>query len=297
MVEGGGVFGGETPLSLGAHLQPGNSAFALHLDLSHDHDLAHLHSHHGFTDDERAEAEMARDRVENLLRDDAMVAQLREQGFQGLGYEVFQAAVASYGFAVMRALIRRGEIFRLTADRKRPVRTGPEVREHLASPSGDDDRQELAMETVATALPRFREDALLNGRWSIQGGASVNTFFIGSCILAFANVFRAWLTNEFGPRRHLRQCDMELQERPNMWGDSDMDADPADTAVRNSVLRSALDLAPNSRVRQIVGELAFTAREYSELAEKVGMSEDAVKQAVFRFRQKALASRKEIAGE
>lgn len=290
MFEGGGLAGGQEPSLPGAHLQPGKPGLR-----DKQVGLAFLHEE-GFSDEERAEA--AQERMENLLLDAARVQRLRAGGFCGSDYELFKAALAAYGLAVMRAWIRRGEIFNLAAHCGRPVQAGHDVRQHLAIAAGHDDCDELAVETVAVALHRFREDALVNRRWSIEGGATLNTFFVGACILAFPNVFRVWLCAEYEPRHHLRRYDLVPDDgQTSLWADTNPGTDPADTAVRNTMLASALDLATNPRIRQAVGELALTAPELSEIAKKVGMSEDALKKALSRYRKTARAARKEIAGD
>ena len=44
--------------------------------------------------------------------------------------------------------------------------------------------------TVAIALPRFRERALIGGGWRYEGGAGLPTYFIGACLYVFPNEFR-----------------------------------------------------------------------------------------------------------
>ena len=44
--------------------------------------------------------------------------------------------------------------------------------------------------TVALALPRFREQALVGGGWRFEGGASLATYFMGACLYVFPNEVR-----------------------------------------------------------------------------------------------------------
>lgn len=257
--------------------------------------LALLHAGE-FTDREREQAEAARARLERLAGDEALVARLRGDGFAGRRYALFTAALAGYGLPVTIALIRRGEIFTLVAGRNRAVEASADLREHLAGPRGRDDREELASETVAVALRRFRQDVLLPGRWSTEGGATLNTFFVGACLLAFPNVFRAWRKHEYEPRRHL----WALPELPVDTGPSRTAAteDPAMAATNHALLADALALATDDRVRQAVFELAVLGgREYQEMAADLDMSEDALKQALSRYRRRVRDRRKEITGD
>jgi hypothetical protein len=175
----GGEGSGELPAPASQHLQPQStrhsepSAEATALEALHQAE---------FSADERDAADAAAERMTRLLRDQQLVAQLAATGFAGTAYEVFKAGLASYGYPVIRAWIRRGQIFQLTADRGRPVACPDDVRDHLALPRGSDDRQELAMDVVAAALVFFREHVLLPGRWVPEGGASLTTFFTGTCL-------------------------------------------------------------------------------------------------------------------
>jgi hypothetical protein len=66
--------------------------------------------------------------------------------------------------------------------------------ELLPPPNGiaRDDALELANDTVSEALINFRDNVLAAGRWDASRGASLTTFFIGNCLLRFANVYRKW---------------------------------------------------------------------------------------------------------
>ena len=46
------------------------------------------------------------------------------------------------------------------------------------------------MDTVAQALLVFEAEALQKRQWRADGGASLATYFIGTCIYAFADIYR-----------------------------------------------------------------------------------------------------------
>jgi DNA-directed RNA polymerase specialized sigma24 family protein len=290
MRQGGEQVGGGRPTPDDARLQHAKTLFSLD-----EIDLACLHTE-GFNAEERKQAEIAHQRMVNLLHDEALVLRLHEDGFQGRRYTLFTTTLAGYGLPVTTAWIRRGDIFRLVAERGRAVTASDSLREHLAGPSGAEDRQELAMETVATALRRFRKDVLLTDRWSSKGGATLNTFFAGACLLAFSNVFRMWRTREYEPRRHLwALAELPVETDPVWMVEAE---DPARAATDNALLAAALELTPNDNIRQAVAELAITGgREYSEMAAELGMTEDALKQGLSRYRRLLRERRKEITGD
>jgi hypothetical protein len=51
---------------------------------------------------------------------------------------------------------------------------------------------ELAQETVAKALRHFHDDVLVPGKWDSRRGATLRTYFIGQCLIRFANIYRRW---------------------------------------------------------------------------------------------------------
>lgn len=56
------------------------------------------------------------------------------------------------------------------------------------------DRESLADDTVSGAIIKFRNDAILSGRWSPEGGASLETYFVTGCVYEFIKVYKSWLT-------------------------------------------------------------------------------------------------------
>lgn len=240
---------------------------------------------------------VARERAEALLVQSAQVERMRATGFAGREFELFRAELASYGLAVMRALIRRGEIYKLCFDQGRPLSANYTVRTHLAEPGGGEDRLELANETVAKALDHFRTIALLGGTWKPHGGARLTTFFIGACAQVFPNIFRDWLKREHSARRDNVPHDDLVDDRNRLFPEASPGNSPEDVAIRRAVIADALDRAPNPSVRQAIGEIAVTGGAYAGLAERLGTTEDALKQAVSRYRASIRDARKEIDGD
>lgn len=236
--------------------------------------LRDLHER-GFAGSERVDADRATTRIAALMADQELVDGLRHTGFAGPRYEALKAALAGYGDPVMRAWIRRGQIFHLTAERGRPVQCPLDVREHLARDT--DDRRELAMEVVANALVFFRERALVQRLWTPERGAVLTTFFVGSCVLTFANVFRAWLKEHLVDRQH-RDIDTD---RPR----DRFEPDPADVVAAMETFCDMLNSAPTPTVRSMLATLVLEDQPYAEIARRHGTTEAAVKMALHRFRR------------
>jgi DNA-directed RNA polymerase specialized sigma24 family protein len=202
--------------------------------------------------------------------DQRLYDHLAQDGFAGPAYEVVAGQLAAYGIGVCEAWLSTGVMFVHCARRGRA----------LPPPPADwsvDDRRELVGETVATALHRFREYALVKGEWTASGGASLTTYFVGCCVLVFPNVYRSWL------RERARWSRMELNDyladRP-----ADAASDPADLAVSNvdlSVMYLSLD-------QRIAAAIALTADGYTqlEIAEILGISARAVEGLLYRHRRR-----------
>ncbi len=168
-----------------------------------------------------------------------------------------------------------GYVFRLVAARGFAVHpTDTEVEElHRDS----EVRVELADMTVAVALPRFREHALIGAGWQYDGGASLTTYFLGCCLYVFPNEFR---------RRRVQQERWRRQngrDPATTVQDADHVSDPAVIATGNlQVLGHLRDV--DSRTRAIV---ALTIDSYSqeEIVELLGeRSVRAVEGVLYRWR-------------
>jgi len=128
---------------------------------------------------------------ENVQRreaDQALLAELAAGDFAGHAYERFENELAAYAMSVLRGWMHSGFIFKLTAARGFALNPSGEELEELFRES--DAREELAIMTVALALPRFREQALVGGGWRFEGGASLATYFMGACLYVFPNEVR-----------------------------------------------------------------------------------------------------------
>jgi len=138
--------------------------------------------------------------AENLARreeDRELIARLAKSGFEGPGQELFEAELAAYGYPVMMAWTRSGEIIRKTAEKGRPLsipRDGPGW--------SREDRSELSAETVGRALALFREKVLRAGAWDHTRGATIKTYFMGACLFQFPNVYQVWQAERRRWNRH-----------------------------------------------------------------------------------------------
>ncbi|MFF1909226.1 hypothetical protein [Kitasatospora sp. NPDC058218] len=143
--------------------------------------------------------------------DQRIVELLTQDGFEGPRYDRFVDELVRYGIAVLRAWMYSGFIFQLVA--KRGFGLNPHELELEELHSDTELRDQLATMTIARALPRFREQAFVEGGWRFDGGASITTYFMGACAYDFPNEFRRWKTSEERQARALGR-EKALYEKP-----------------------------------------------------------------------------------
>jgi hypothetical protein len=102
---------------------------------------------------------------------------------------------ARYGYNVIVGWIRTGAIFEMVARA-----TGHSLR-RPDRPLDEDAITMLATDTVVAALDAFLVNVLMKNKWSLAGGASLKTFFIGQCKFQFRNVYRGWYRAEHRNRK------------------------------------------------------------------------------------------------
>jgi DNA-directed RNA polymerase specialized sigma24 family protein len=149
--------------------------------------------------------------IDRRLADGRLVAMLEQDGFQGPLYDRFVEELVRYGISVLRGWMHSGYIFELAAQRGFGLNPHELDLEDLATDS--DLREELATMTIARALPRFRQQALVDKGWTPEGGASITTYFMGACAYDFPNEFRRHRTSEARQHRALRR-EKELYSPP-----------------------------------------------------------------------------------
>lgn len=229
----------------------------------------------------RQDRDRARRAAESLARrgkDLDKLNSLALQGFAGPKYEIFAGELAAYGYPVLLAWLRRGVIFKYCAEKGRPLNPTDTDREVLAE--SFEERLQLALETVAEALTFFRRYVLLGRRWSFDGGASLTTYFVGSCLFAFPNVFRRWQ----GEQRRWRQATaMEMLNCPEgRTLASQPGADPADlVAGRDAVVSELSAMPPETRA---AAALVIDGATFAEAADQLGTTERGIEGRLYRYR-------------
>ena len=205
--------------------------------------------------------------VDRLAADLELVNDLALEGFAGRKWTKFLTELAKYGMAVIGGWIRRRLIFGRCRDR------GYGGLPELGREFDEEEVEELTDETVGKALYHFREDVLLKQRWDYRRGATLRTFFIGQCLIRFANIYRRWWGNEVR-NHHLLPGDAAVL---NLHGAQDIGSDIR--AVDGVLADRLMSTIKDPRVRRA---MALTAAGWDqvEIAQELSVSRKAVERMI-----------------
>lgn len=262
---------GESALSRARDLQPSDEALRLGLGAPVDESLD------GLDAQQARQARRLRESIDRRMADQALLQILASGGFEGRRYDEFVTELVRYAVSVLRGWMYSGSIFKLLA--KRGFGLHPDDVELEALHRDDDLRQELAMMTVALALPRFRQQALVEGGWTFEGGASVTTYFMGACAYDFPNEFRRW-------RAGNGRQDRAIAKQRNH------SVETAHPSVESTVLGAervidhlAAIKGDKTKLAVILTMEGYSQEEIAELLDEV--SARAIEGLMYRWRQKA----------
>ncbi|MGW4564211.1 RNA polymerase sigma factor [Streptomyces sp. NPDC004561] len=212
--------------------------------------------------------------ADECVADAELVSRLADQGFTGVEYERFLDRLARYGLSVIAPWVRTGYVFARCADMG--VRGLP-----LPVPAtwSKEDIEEVVQDTVARAVVIFERDALRAGRWRSDGGASLATYFVGTCLFAFAEVYR----RRFTSWRRQRAVEIAVARES---GREDL-PDVADAVVeRETVVAFLAATTPDPRLR-LVAYLHYEGHTHAEIAATLadGTTARAVEAMLYRYRK------------
>lgn len=217
------------------------------------------------------------ERLERLDTDRELVAELRQSNFSGAHYTYYSTELAKYGLAVISGWTIRGLILHKVATKGHGGLPPPLDR----SLEDSDVVQELANETVAVALKAFRERVLIPGRWDPSKGASIKTYFIGQCLMQFANVYRRW-------HRETYREEAFLTFDGDIFGLHSGQSDDVATIVsRNDHVTRTLATIKDPRVQQAF-VLSASGHTHAQIALRLNVSTKAVERMIAHARGRIL---------
>jgi hypothetical protein len=199
------------------------------------------------------QARLAAESLERRQADLEIRNELALAGFRGPGWDKYAWELARYGYAVVMAWLKTGEMFRQC--KAKGCNLGPPPLEWTG-----DDRAGLANETVALAVNSFKQQALIEGKWTPGGGATLKTYFIGGCIFAFPNPYRKWLTDRAASQL-LVHIERDTDDRSNPF------QDPGEMAVNRFHIEEGFNGIPDDKTKSAVllQEMGYTYAEIGEI--------------------------------
>ena len=219
----------------------------------------------------------------NVVRreeDRELIAKLAKGNFEGPAQELFEAELAAYGYPVMMAWTRTGEIVKKTTVIGLP----------LSVPSGGlgwsrEDRSELSTETVARAVNFFREKVLRAGTWDHTRGATIKTYFVGACLFQFPNVYQVWQAERLRWNSH-PTVSIDDPAAPGLLYQVPSDDDTEHRAIARDQLQQVMaELADKYPDLHEVVMMQLEGYTDAQAAQRLGMTPRAVEGRWHRFRR------------
>ena len=211
--------------------------------------------------------------LERRLADQKLVERLAADNFTGPSYREFEVELIRYGISALCGLMSSGYVFAIAASRGFKLRPTEREVEALVRDRGI--REELANATVARALPSFRQRALVDGGWSVEGGASLATYFLGSCLYEFPNEFRKYRAYEAAYDHAIHAAATHPEST----------CDPMNAVLGN--IRVERELANLDDQTRAVVRAVMNGYKHAEIAEMLGFgSARAVEGILYRLRTK-----------
>lgn len=206
----------------------------------------------------------------------ALVEYLEQLGFEGAEFDAFSERLIEHGLRVVHAWIINRKIFAECA--RRGIKLGDPPLDW-----SEDERHDIVQDTVLRAFNRFKRTALHARKWKPEGGASLRTYFIGTCLYAFADEYRAWLDRRNAQRMEIRNLALQLGASPPVPTHQRVGALALDRAAARSALQALHDRDP--RLAKIIA-LDAEGYPHDEIATLLndGTSTRAVEGALYRHR-------------
>jgi DNA-directed RNA polymerase specialized sigma24 family protein len=213
------------------------------------------------------------DHVDRLQADYVLVLELGWRNFEGPEYDYFQGEMVKYAVAVLTSWIRKRTIFHYC--RQRGHGGLPAAPANVFDDAGL--VEDLVMETVGRALVTFRDYVLVPGRWDYRRGASLRTYFIGQCLIQFANVYQSW-------RRHdADRIEAVPVEEPREFLQRH-DPGPEELVVQQQYAGALLE-GMKPRDRQIFTMISMGITQV-KIAERLGVTPKTVERVVANHRDR-----------
>lgn len=228
-------------------------------------------------DEEDAYESKVVERAVRAAADEELVARVREAGMDSVEARYLQHALADFGAGTLVSMWSTGRIFFELRARNIGV--------PLPVPrSFNHDAHSVIHLAVASALPQFMEECVVENGWDRLKGSSLATYFVGRCLLTFSREYRTYFRQE---------ADLGLSIDFSEFGDegeiasmphSNRGGDPELAAVdRDMITRLGVGMSP--QLRHAFARMAAGLTQ-AEIAAELGLAESALNSMIRRYRMR-----------
>jgi DNA-binding CsgD family transcriptional regulator len=217
--------------------------------------------------------------IQDSSHDRRLVEDLRRDGCCGWRYLELRDRLWKYAMPVMKYNLRSGQIQRLCFERGVAVSLTLSDREALHTSIAE--RDALTVDTILLAEKYFQRKAITGGAWDPDKGASLETFFIGSCLMCFPRVYAKW-SRERTDRLVAESYGLIPRDSSHVL--SHRAEDPSMRAAQHDQIVRVLAMA--SPTARAIMAMIWNDHTYAEIGARLGLSERAVEGQMYRLRQK-----------
>lgn len=179
------------------------------------------------------------------------------------------------GFKFIKKQLRTGELAHASASMGRPVMFKHDDQRQLSE--SEELRDELATEVLLGAVPNFFKNVQY---WSPEKGASLTTYFFGSCKQHFKGAYLTWAKGR--DRRWFSAADTAVAP----WMDPNYSRSFTDQVEVEDTIRQIFDLAKSNQ-KPILG-LLYQGYSQADAATKLGLTSKAVEGRMYQLRRQVL---------
>ncbi|MFJ5989280.1 hypothetical protein [Lentzea sp. NPDC092896] len=231
------------------------------------------------------------ERFERIEADRRMVELLASTGFTGPRFDgVFprlSGRMIGYAYPIIRLWVREGQIFRECLRYRGHINPAAAA---AARAWSDAEREEAVMDTLLRGVDFFLDYGLRKGKWDHRRGATLATYFIGSCVCCFIKV-----CNDRWKQDQLQEAFIRSGSRnEQVDGDGTIDLaehlvdpgmDPGERALLRVEAANAMSAITDEKVRQVLA-LRMTGMTQAAAADEVGLTAKAVERRLHTQRRK-----------
>jgi DNA-directed RNA polymerase specialized sigma24 family protein len=219
------------------------------------------------------------DRLQLVDTDALLVRRVRQAGEGSREYIQLSVTLLEVGVGTLTNLHKNNLLFPTLRQRGIIVPRPPE--------SWPKDAPRVIYVSVRNTVPNFMRRQVLEGGWDPVKKTTLKTFFVTASLYGFAREYRIYYREEVGGHRLEDGVDDSslLVGYNQKYGPGPPPEDPESIAVDRDTLRRLL---PSDTDPNLLKILVRRSQQYThkEIANELGISEDAVSSRIRRFRQR-----------